>query len=166
MPAHSPLAIFLEPLERLGLPYYVTGSVAASVYGEPRLTSTSISCCCCGRYFPIPTIRLEINTAPVFERPYMQRVARGDVDVVILRKLVTCARAARTSTSAISASSWQQRPSIARFWRQTLRALACRPSGGSPAQCAGLFRAALPVKSGSLGWRAVAIASHQLCLGG
>jgi hypothetical protein len=30
---------FLEPLERLGLPYCVTGSVAASVYGEPRLTA-------------------------------------------------------------------------------------------------------------------------------
>ena len=39
MPAHSPLAPFLEPLERLGLPYCVTGSVAASVYGEPRLTA-------------------------------------------------------------------------------------------------------------------------------
>jgi hypothetical protein len=35
----SPLALFLEPLERLGLPYCVTGSVAASVYGEPRLTA-------------------------------------------------------------------------------------------------------------------------------
>jgi len=30
----APLAPFLEPLERLGLPYCVTGSVAASVYGE------------------------------------------------------------------------------------------------------------------------------------
>jgi hypothetical protein len=39
MPAPSPLALFLEPLERLGLPYCVTGSVAASVYGEPRLTA-------------------------------------------------------------------------------------------------------------------------------
>ncbi len=39
MPARSPLAPFLEPLERLGLPYCVTGSVAASVYGEPRLTA-------------------------------------------------------------------------------------------------------------------------------
>jgi len=39
MPAPSPLAPFLEPLERLGLPYCVTGSVAASVYGEPRLTA-------------------------------------------------------------------------------------------------------------------------------
>ncbi|MEW6690689.1 MAG: hypothetical protein AB1452_16545, partial [Pseudomonadota bacterium] len=32
-------APFLEPLERLGLPYCITGSVAASVYGEPRLTA-------------------------------------------------------------------------------------------------------------------------------
>ena len=39
MPAPNPLAPFLEPLERLGLPYCVTGSVAASVYGEPRLTA-------------------------------------------------------------------------------------------------------------------------------
>ncbi|MGH8720860.1 MAG: hypothetical protein ACREU4_02670 [Burkholderiales bacterium] len=39
MPAPSPLAEFLEPLERLNLPYCVTGSVAASVYGEPRLTA-------------------------------------------------------------------------------------------------------------------------------
>jgi hypothetical protein len=39
MPAPSPLAPFLEPLEHLGLPYCVTGSVAASVYGEPRLTA-------------------------------------------------------------------------------------------------------------------------------
>lgn len=35
----SPLAPFLEPLEALGLPYCITGSVAASVYGEPRLTA-------------------------------------------------------------------------------------------------------------------------------
>lgn len=39
MPAPEPLAPFLEPLERLGLPYCITGSVAASVYGEPRLTA-------------------------------------------------------------------------------------------------------------------------------
>jgi hypothetical protein len=34
MPAPSPLAVFLDPLEHLGLPYCITGSVAASVYGE------------------------------------------------------------------------------------------------------------------------------------
>lgn len=39
MPAPSPFAAYLEPLERLSLPYCVTGSVAASVYGEPRLTA-------------------------------------------------------------------------------------------------------------------------------
>jgi hypothetical protein len=39
MPGPSPLGAFLEPLERLGLPYCITGSVAASVYGEPRLTA-------------------------------------------------------------------------------------------------------------------------------
>lgn len=39
MPAPSPLAPFVEPLERIGTPYCITGSVAASVYGEPRLTA-------------------------------------------------------------------------------------------------------------------------------
>lgn len=39
MPARSPIAPFVEPLERLGIPYCITGSVAASVYGEPRLTA-------------------------------------------------------------------------------------------------------------------------------
>jgi hypothetical protein len=39
MPAPSPLAPFIEPLERLALTYCITGSVAASVYGEPRLTA-------------------------------------------------------------------------------------------------------------------------------
>ncbi len=31
-------AVFLAPLEELGVPYFVTGSVASLVYGEPRLT--------------------------------------------------------------------------------------------------------------------------------
>lgn len=37
---HSPdlLALFVEPLNRLGAIYMVTGSVAGIVYGEPRLT--------------------------------------------------------------------------------------------------------------------------------
>jgi hypothetical protein len=39
MPVPSLLQPFIEPLETLGLPYCVTGSVAASVYGEPRLTA-------------------------------------------------------------------------------------------------------------------------------
>jgi len=39
MPAPDPFAPFLDPLERLALPYCITGSVAASVYGEPRLTA-------------------------------------------------------------------------------------------------------------------------------
>ena len=39
MPVPSLLAPVVEPLERLGLPYCITGSVAASVYGEPRLTA-------------------------------------------------------------------------------------------------------------------------------
>jgi hypothetical protein len=33
------LARFVLPLERLGLPYMVTGSLAAMAYGEPRLTN-------------------------------------------------------------------------------------------------------------------------------
>ena len=39
MPAPDPIAPFVEPLERLGVSYCITGSVAASVYGEPRLTA-------------------------------------------------------------------------------------------------------------------------------
>jgi len=39
VPVPSPFAPFVESLERLGLPYCITGSVAASVYGEPRLTA-------------------------------------------------------------------------------------------------------------------------------
>jgi hypothetical protein len=42
MPGLDPLRPFLEPLDRLGLPYCVTGSVAASVYGEPRLTAWAL----------------------------------------------------------------------------------------------------------------------------
>ena len=33
-----PLNQFIEPLNGLGLPYFVTGSVAAMIYGEPRTT--------------------------------------------------------------------------------------------------------------------------------
>jgi hypothetical protein len=38
MPLPEPLRFFIEPLEGLALPYAVTGSVAASFYGEPRST--------------------------------------------------------------------------------------------------------------------------------
>lgn len=33
------LTLFVDPLERLGLDYMVTGSVASMLYGEPRLTN-------------------------------------------------------------------------------------------------------------------------------
>jgi hypothetical protein len=39
MPVPSLLEPFIGPLERLGAPYCVTGSVASSVYGQPRLTA-------------------------------------------------------------------------------------------------------------------------------
>ena len=39
MPEADLLALFVEPLDRLGLDYMVTGSVASMLYGEPRLTN-------------------------------------------------------------------------------------------------------------------------------
>lgn len=38
MPATNPFLIFTERLNELGARYMVTGSVASSAYGEPRLT--------------------------------------------------------------------------------------------------------------------------------
>jgi hypothetical protein len=35
----DPLAAFVGPLETLGVPYRVTGPVAASICGKPRLTA-------------------------------------------------------------------------------------------------------------------------------
>lgn len=32
------LGVFIAPLEKSGVPYFVTGSVASIFYGEPRLT--------------------------------------------------------------------------------------------------------------------------------
>jgi len=37
MPAPSPFAPFIEPLERLGIPYCITGSVAATALGRAFL---------------------------------------------------------------------------------------------------------------------------------
>ena len=34
----SLIALFVRPLNRLRIPYMVTGGVASVVYGEPRLT--------------------------------------------------------------------------------------------------------------------------------
>jgi hypothetical protein len=38
MPEADPVLIFVTTLNRLGLAYMVTGSVAGIAYGEPRLT--------------------------------------------------------------------------------------------------------------------------------
>lgn len=38
MPEPELFLVFVEPLNRAGIPYMVTGSVASIVYGEPRLT--------------------------------------------------------------------------------------------------------------------------------
>lgn len=32
------LSVFIDPLEKSGIPYFVTGSIASIFYGEPRLT--------------------------------------------------------------------------------------------------------------------------------
>jgi hypothetical protein len=39
MPAPDFIALFTEPLNRLGRPYMITGATAAIVYGQPRLTN-------------------------------------------------------------------------------------------------------------------------------
>ena len=62
MPAPDPFAPFLEPLERLELPYCITGSVAASVYGEPRLIADK----------HIRDIRF-IRAATALDRPFLER---------------------------------------------------------------------------------------------
>ena len=38
MPEHNPFLIFIRPLNRIGIRYFTTGSVASIFYGEPRLT--------------------------------------------------------------------------------------------------------------------------------
>lgn len=38
-PAANPFLLFIRRLESLGAPYMVTGSVASTLYGEPRLTN-------------------------------------------------------------------------------------------------------------------------------
>ena len=40
MPAVEPFLIFTRKFEELGIPYMVSGSVAAIFYGEPRIDTT------------------------------------------------------------------------------------------------------------------------------
>jgi len=41
MGPYEPLPTVVEVLERLRIPYLVTGSIASMAYGEPRLTNDS-----------------------------------------------------------------------------------------------------------------------------
>lgn len=68
MPAPSPFAAFLDPLERLDLPYCVTGSVAASVYGEPRLTA-DVDVVLLLRARDIPALRKAFPEADYYSPP-------------------------------------------------------------------------------------------------
>jgi hypothetical protein len=68
MPAPDPLAPFIEPLERLALPYCITGSVAASVYGEPRLTA-DIDIVLVLRVSDIPALRSAFPEAEYYVPP-------------------------------------------------------------------------------------------------
>jgi len=79
MPAPSPFRAFLEPLEALQLPYCVTGSVAASVYGEPRLTA-DIDVVLLMRSADIPALRAAFPEAEYYIPPDQDiaaAIARG-----------------------------------------------------------------------------------------
>lgn len=39
MPEVDIFKIFIERLEQIGIPYFITGSLATTVYGELRLTN-------------------------------------------------------------------------------------------------------------------------------
>lgn len=39
MDTPDPLALFVAPLDRAGIPYLITGSMATIHYGEPRYTA-------------------------------------------------------------------------------------------------------------------------------
>jgi hypothetical protein len=68
MPAPDPFAPFLERLERLALPYCITGSVAASVYGEPRLTA-DIDVVLLLRLQDVPALRSAFSDADYYVPP-------------------------------------------------------------------------------------------------
>jgi hypothetical protein len=79
MPAPDPFAPFLEPLERLALPYCITGSVAASVYGEPRLTA-DIDVVLLLRPQDIPALRSSFSEIDYYVPPEetMREAVSGD----------------------------------------------------------------------------------------
>ncbi len=79
MPAPDPFAPFIERLERLALPYCITGSVAASVYGEPRLTA-DIDVVLLLRLQDVPALRSAFPDADYYvppEEAMNEMVAKG-----------------------------------------------------------------------------------------
>ncbi len=74
MPVPSPLQPFIDPLERLGFPYCITGSVAASIYGEPRLTA-DIDVVLLLRAFDIAALRQAFPEALYYVPPYETMIA-------------------------------------------------------------------------------------------
>ena len=127
MPARSPLATFIEPLERLDLPYCITGSVAASVYGEPRLTA-DIDVVLLLQGEDIPALRAAFPESQYYVPPQetlrleTARTVRGMFNLI-------CARAARTSMCATFASFSPRPRSIVRSSKTKWCAWGCGSNG-------------------------------------
>ena len=60
----EPIAAFIGPLEVLGLPYCVTGSIAASIYGEPRMTRFLARELSTAHWFDLTAARRDFGYAP------------------------------------------------------------------------------------------------------